>query len=98
MQETQKKCSKFVFSLSITCATLSMAIVLLLITLQAYVRWAINQNFVLLGGGELEVLTVSAFASVIGLAYIYRPKGISEDDFGEIEEDDYLLSVKEFKE
>ena len=50
----------------------SLVAVLAIVGLQVYVRWFINQNFTFLGGGELEVLTVSSFALTLGLAYINR--------------------------
>lgn len=41
---------------------------------EMYVRWKMNQNFTLLGGFELEALTVSATALILGLMYWYRPR------------------------
>ncbi len=57
---------------ALAASVLSLVAVLGIAGFQLYVRWKINQNFTFLGGSELEVLTFSAFALTLGLAYIYR--------------------------
>ena len=57
---------------ALAASIISLVGVLAIVGFQIYVRWTINQNFTFLGGGELEVLTASAFALTLGLAYIYR--------------------------
>ena len=47
----------------------SFAIVLVVCAADAWVRWAINQNFTFLGGFELEVITVGAFLLLIALIW-----------------------------
>lgn len=55
-------------------AVLAIIVVFGLVLAQTYVRWSVNQNFTFLGGNELEALTLSAFALLIGLAYIHRSR------------------------
>jgi hypothetical protein len=63
---------RFTYKLARTTAIISLIALVVLIISQLYVRWNINQNFTLLGGNELETLTVSVFALVIGLVYTHR--------------------------
>jgi len=51
---------------------LALAVVLLIISFEIYVRWFVNKDFALLGGFELEALTISAFALILGMVYRYR--------------------------
>ena len=44
------------------------------VAFQAYVRWAINQNFTFLGGFELEALTVGVFALLVAFILCNRQK------------------------
>lgn len=52
--------------LSLGVVLLSLLSVFGVSIFQGYIRWTINQNFTLLGGGELEALTVCSF----GLLYL----------------------------
>lgn len=74
LQEVRRE--RLVFRLTFISAAVAMIIVLALILVEAYVRWSMNLNFTFLGGSELEVLTVSAFATMLGLSYLYRPTKI----------------------
>jgi len=62
-----------IFRFSAAVAALALCIVFVLTIAQVYVRWSVNQNFTFLGGNELEVLTFSSFALLLGLAYLHRP-------------------------
>lgn len=53
-------------------AILSVVAVFSIAGLQLYVRWYINQNYTLLGGSELEVLTVASFGLLFGLVYLHH--------------------------
>lgn len=57
---------------SMVAAKLAVLGVFVLVGLETYVRWTLNQNFTFLGGGELEALTYSAFALLLGLNYVSR--------------------------
>ncbi len=61
-----------VFRFAFTIATLTLAIVLIVIGLETYIRWFMSKDFTFLGGFELETLTVSVFALIIGMMYTYR--------------------------
>ncbi len=65
---------RFINVLSIITAGVSLVAVLVLVVLQAYVRWALNKDFTFLGGAELEVLTASAFAFLGLLLFIANSK------------------------
>lgn len=69
-----KRHEKFIFRFSVTVSLLSLIMILGFICAQTYVRWSINQNFTFLGGSELEILTASTFALLLGLLYAYRPQ------------------------
>lgn len=60
------------FIMGVIIAAIWMVAVAGLIVAQIYIRWAINQNFTLLGGYELETLTASVFALILGLVYLHR--------------------------
>ena len=75
MNKNLEKHEKMVYRFSLVTSIISSAIILLLILVQAYVRWYKNQYFTFLGGYELEVLTVSVFALLIGLTHAYKPRG-----------------------
>lgn len=75
---TQEKRERFVFYFSVTTSILLLLVVLLLVGFQTYVRWFVNQNFTLVGGNELEVLTVSMSALVLAIASIHRPSKNAE--------------------
>lgn len=70
---TPENRSKIVFILALVVAKLSFSAVLVLVLLEAYVRWTINKQFAFLSGFELEALTVSTFVLIISLSYLYRP-------------------------
>lgn len=74
MNKNLEKHEKTVYKFSLIITTISFIIILVLIAGQIYVRWYINQTFTFLGGYELEALTVSVFALLIGLANAYKPK------------------------
>lgn len=74
MDKNFEKHEKMVYRFSLLMSAISAVIILVLIIAQAYVRWFKNQNFTFLGGYELEVLTLSVFAALIGLAHAYKPK------------------------
>jgi len=69
---TQERRSTLVFRLSFISVILALAVVLLIISFEIYVRWFVNKDFALLGGFELEALTISAFALILGMVYRYR--------------------------
>ncbi len=68
-----EKRERMMFRFSTAVAALALFVVFALVFLQVYVRWSVNQNFTFLGGNELEVLTFSSFALLLGLAYLHRP-------------------------
>jgi uncharacterized membrane protein YkgB len=70
----KEKHEKTVYKFSMAIAIVSMIVIAVLLIAQAYVRWYINQSFTFLGGYELEVLTISVFALLIGLAHAYKPR------------------------
>lgn len=70
---TQEKREKIVFYFSAGVSVVLLLTMLFLIGAQTYVRWFINQNFTLVGGNELEILTISVFALILTITYIYRP-------------------------
>ena len=72
-QHMREKKQKVVAFLSIGIAVLSFLGLIAIIVFQMDIRFTTNQAFTFLGGGELEVLTASIFALVLGLAYIHRP-------------------------
>ena len=71
---TLEKHEKLIFCFSVAVSALSLIIVFSFIVAQTYVRWKINQTFTFLGENELEALTVSSFALLIGLLHAYRPQ------------------------
>lgn len=62
-----------IFTIALISSIVSIAGVLGLAGFEAYVRWTINKEFVVLGGFGLEAFTFSAFALLASLAYLYRP-------------------------
>lgn len=73
MNKSLEKHEKTVYKFSVTISVISIIVITVLIIAQAYVRWYINQTFTFLGGYELEALTISVFALLIGLAHAYKP-------------------------
>lgn len=73
-ENIKEKRERFIFRLSAVVSVLASIVVFLLVGLQVYIRWFINQNFTVLGGNELEVLTISVFALIVSMAYAYRPR------------------------
>ncbi|MDO8593325.1 MAG: hypothetical protein Q7R59_00255 [bacterium] len=71
----QERRQTLVFRLSFISTILALAVVLTVVGFEVYVRWFVNKDFALLGGFELEALTISAFALILGMAYMYRPGG-----------------------
>ena len=68
-KETRQKA---VFWLSFVSAIISAVLLLGFVIAQTYVRWVINQNFLFLGGFELEALTLFVVVQIVALAYIHR--------------------------
>lgn len=62
------------FRLAFISATIATTLVFLLIGLEVYVRWAVNRDFIFLGGFELEALTISTFILILGIVYLCRPE------------------------
>lgn len=54
-------------------AIVMLFVVLITAGFELYVRWFVNKDFILLGGFELEALTISVSALILGMAYLYRP-------------------------
>jgi hypothetical protein len=73
---TQERREDLVFKLAITSLVVVLVIVTLLIGLEVYVRWYVNKDFAFLGGFELEALTISMFALIIGMVRTYGRKRI----------------------
>ena len=71
---TQEHRQKLIFKIAMMSIAVSFILVLAAIGFEAYIRYYKNQNFTVLGGFELEALTLSAFALVLGLSYLYRTK------------------------
>ena len=69
---TPEKRGGYLFILSMIVAKISLVVVFGVIAFEGYIRWTVNQNFTLLGGFELEALTICAFALLLGLTYINR--------------------------
>ena len=67
-----KNRERITFLFAVVITALWMLIVAGLIIAQIYIRWSVNQTFTLLGGFELEALTFSVFALVLGLVYLHR--------------------------
>jgi hypothetical protein len=61
-----------VHRLAVILSILFFIIVLGLGGVQAYVRWAINQNFTFLGGFELEAITIGVFVLLSALLLTLR--------------------------
>jgi len=70
----EEKREQFIYRFSVGVSVLSLAAVLIITGIQTYIRWFINQNFTVIGGSQLEALTISAFALIIVLAYVHRPE------------------------
>lgn len=73
----QEKGARGIFCFPALLSVLSILlffVVLALVGFQIYVRWFKNQDFIFVGGNELEVLTASAFAFLSVIAYIHRPE------------------------
>lgn len=73
-EERQEKRERLIFHSSVIVSVITLLVVFAFIGFQTYVRWKINQNFTVLGGNELEVLTISVFALIFGVVYIHRPE------------------------
>lgn len=71
---TQEDRRTLVFRFAFTSAMLTLAIVLVLIGLETYIRWFVSKDFTFLGGFELEMLIASVFTLIIGMVYMYRPR------------------------
>lgn len=61
-----------VYRLSVGTFSVSTVLLFGFLIAQTYVRWVVNQNFTLLGGFELEALTLLVLGQTIALSYIYR--------------------------
>ena len=70
----QEKRSNIVFWFSLIVAKLSFGLLLVLVGLEVYVRWSLNQNFSFLPGFGLEALIFSVFGLTGLLAYIHTSK------------------------
>ncbi len=64
----------FAFYLASVSATMASLSIFAILTAQAYIRWSINKDFVVIGGFELEVLTFSTFLLILGILFLYRPQ------------------------
>lgn len=64
----------FITRLATWSTVASLLVVFGVTAAQGYIRWKINQNFTLLGGYELEVLTVSTSALLFALLLVSRPR------------------------
>jgi len=64
-----------VFRLAVISTLVFLVIILAITGFELYVRWFVNKDFTFLGGFELEALTLSAGALILGLLYAYRPSG-----------------------
>lgn len=74
----QEKRQNLIFRFSMTVSVLMLLIVLALVSFQTYIRWFVNQNFTLVGGNELEVMTASVFVLITAITYINRPSRVTE--------------------
>ena len=72
-KSTQEFAEWLAFIFSFISMAIGLITVFVLVGLEIYIRWTINQTFTLLGGNELAALIISVFALTLGLAYIYRP-------------------------
>ena len=70
----QERRSNIIFWFSLIVAKLSFALLFVLIGVEMYVRWTLNQNFAFLPGFGLEALTFSVFGLTGLLAYIHTSK------------------------
>lgn len=70
---TQEHRQKLVFRLAFISAILGLIVIFILIGLETYIRWFASKDFTFLGGFELETLTASTFALIIGIMHMYRP-------------------------
>ena len=66
----------FAYYFALAAAVISFVGLWVVIGVQLYIRWYVNQNFTLLGGGELEVLTGSIPVLVLGVAYLDRMSSV----------------------
>ena len=71
-ENTKEKRVSFIFRFSVIVSVLSLLVVFVTTGIQVYIRWFFNKDFLLIGGTQLEVLTVSAFILISVLTYIYR--------------------------
>ncbi len=72
-ENTKEKRERLIFRFSVAVATLSFIAAFIITGVQIYVRWFINQNFTIIGGSQLEVLTASSFILILAIACIHRP-------------------------
>lgn len=71
-EKKEEKREQFVSRFSVGVSVLSFAAVVVITGIQIYVRWFINQTFTIIGGSQLEVLTISTFILIAFLSYIHR--------------------------
>lgn len=69
---TPESREKILTNAAMAIAAVLAVLVAIIVIAQMYVRWSLNQNFTFLGGGELEVLTLSVVALVLGLLHHLR--------------------------
>ena len=62
-----------VFRLAVISALVLLVIVLAVTGFELYVRWFVNKDFTFLGGFQLEALTLSVGALILGLLSAHRP-------------------------
>lgn len=69
---TPESREKILTNAAMAIAAVLAVLVAVIVIAQMYVRWSLNQNFTFLGGGELEVLTLSVVVLVLGLLHHLR--------------------------
>ena len=70
---TQENRQTLIFRLAFTSVIIASVIVLAVIGMEGFIRWVMNREFVVLGGHELETLTVFIGILILSMMYIYRP-------------------------
>ena len=71
-ENIKEKRGNFIFRFSVVVSVISLLTVFISTGAQIYIRWFINKDFIVVGGNQLEFLTISAFALVLVLAYTHR--------------------------
>ncbi len=74
MENESEKRQHAIYWLALVGAVASLVLVFVICILEMYIRWKINQNFTLLGVGELPALAFIGTALSLGIMYWYRPR------------------------